>query len=111
MWVHHVHISLAYIAKISLVSEPIALNLRQGSGNIYLRAQIFAGFMYMGAASCMWLLRAWKIGQVEKLASEQEKLPEEIDVLSAEGVAEFPSRSPSVVTSSFARRLIAWKRV
>ncbi|KAL8795266.1 MAG: hypothetical protein Q9195_002277 [Heterodermia aff. obscurata] len=64
-------------------SEPIALKLRQGSGNIYLHAQIFAGFMYMGAASCMWLLRAWKIGQIERLVSEQEKLPEEVDVRKA----------------------------
>ena len=67
--------------------------------------------MYIGAASCMWLLRAWKIGQIERLASEQEKLPEEVDVLSAQGGAEFPSNSASAVASNLARRLIAWKRV
>ncbi|CAF9910590.1 MAG: hypothetical protein HETSPECPRED_010110 [Heterodermia speciosa] len=92
-------------------SEPIALNLRQSSGNIYLHAQIFAGFMYVGAATSMWLLRAWKIGQIERVASEQEKLREEVEVLSAQGTAEFPSGSASVVTSSLARRLFAWKRV
>lgn len=31
-------------------SEPIGLELRASSGNIYLHAQVFTGFMYIGAA-------------------------------------------------------------
>lgn len=95
------------------VSEPIALNLRENSENIYLYAQIFAAFMYVGAASCIWLLRAWKVGQLERIALEQEKTPTEVDVLStepAEGL-KTPSERSLVVRSSIARRLIAWKKV
>jgi hypothetical protein len=34
-------------------AEPIGLQLRTTSGDIYLHAQIFTGFMYIGAALCM----------------------------------------------------------
>ncbi|MCJ1308081.1 Tubulin beta chain (Beta tubulin) [Agyrium rufum] len=54
-------------------SEPIALELRQATGDIYLHAQIFTGFMYVIAAICMWFLRAWKIGDLERQKSENEK--------------------------------------
>ena len=56
-----------------LVAEPIALELRQSSGDIYLHAQIFAGFMYIAAALCMWSLRSWKLGDEERPQSEREK--------------------------------------
>jgi len=42
-------------------AEPIGLELRTTSGDIYLHAQIFTGFMYIGAALCMWFLRAWYV--------------------------------------------------
>lgn len=95
-------------------SEPIALRLRQSSGNLYLHAQIYAGFMYIGAAGCMWFLRAWKIGQLEKTASEQGKSLNEVDVSFTEpAAAESEARvgAPPVIKSSLATGLIAWKRV
>ncbi|KIW03321.1 uncharacterized protein PV09_05532 [Verruconis gallopava] len=46
-------------------SEPIALEIVQHTGR-YLGAQLFTGFMYCTAAFCIWMLRAWKIGEMEK---------------------------------------------
>ncbi|KAL8657686.1 MAG: hypothetical protein Q9226_001662 [Calogaya cf. arnoldii] len=59
-------------------AEPIALQLRQQTGNIYLHAQIFTGLMYIAAAVCMWFLRAWKIGEIEKIAAANGKSPAEV---------------------------------
>ncbi|KAL9109336.1 MAG: hypothetical protein Q9227_005966 [Pyrenula ochraceoflavens] len=51
------------------VAEPIALELRrEGSSNVYIDVQIFTAFMYFGAALCLWLVRAWKVGEIEELA-------------------------------------------
>ena len=74
------------VANSDPVSEPIALELRQKSGNIYLHAQIFTGFMYIAAGLCMWFLRVWKIEEIEQVAAEQDKRPEDIDATSAEPV-------------------------
>lgn len=52
-------------ADYRVVPEPIGLKLRQKSGDIYLHAQLFTGFMYVAAALCMLLLRGWKIHQLE----------------------------------------------
>ncbi|KAJ8061112.1 hypothetical protein OCU04_010186 [Sclerotinia nivalis] len=48
-------------------SEPIGLKLRASSGDIYLHAQVYAGCMYIGAAMCMWGVRAWKINELDSL--------------------------------------------
>lgn len=50
------------------VSEAIALQLRShnaGGGTSYLRVQIFTGFMYVGASICLWIVRGWKVGELE----------------------------------------------
>ena len=95
-----------------LVAEPVALELRQKSGNIYLHAQIFTGFMYVAAAVCMWFLRVWKIGQIEQIAAEQEKKPNDIDAASAEQVDDravsFAAKKPK---SSVLKRLFIRKKV
>jgi MFS family permease len=51
------------------VSQPIALQLRSLGQRewVYLRPQIFTGFMYVGGALCLLVLRGWKIGQVEEV--------------------------------------------
>ncbi|OAL36349.1 hypothetical protein AYO20_04245 [Fonsecaea nubica] len=51
-------------------AEPIALEMVGASG--YLSSQIFVGCMFLLAAASTWVLRSWKINQVElKAASEQ----------------------------------------
>jgi MFS family permease len=59
-------------------AEPIGLELRTISGDIYLHAQIFAGSMYIGAAVCMWFLRAWKISELEKADMAEDEREQEI---------------------------------
>lgn len=51
-------------------SEPIGLQLRSADGG-YLHAQLFAGFMYIAAAICMWFVRAWKIRELDKVSVEE----------------------------------------
>lgn len=48
-------------------AEPIALELRNpGSKRVYLNVQLFTAFMYFGGALCIWLVRAWKVGELEE---------------------------------------------
>lgn len=95
------------------VSEPIALELRKTNGDIYLHAQIFTGFMYMGAALCMWFLRAWKIGELEQIAAEKGKRTEDLDPVAdqpldvrTEGPVSLPNKKSNVLM-----RLCTWRRV
>jgi MFS family permease len=54
------------------VSEAIALLLRDStsSDSMYLRVQIFTGFMYIGGAMCLWLVRGWKVGDLARAKEE-----------------------------------------
>lgn len=82
-----------------IVAEPIALKLRRETGNIYLDAQIFVGFMFVGAALC-----TWKIDQVEQEAAKRRQRDE-------------GGLPPRVIESTLGRmrlamnRLVVWKRV
>jgi MFS family permease len=51
-------------------SEAIALQITATNGGNYLGAQLFTGFMYIGAAALMWWVRVWKIGELERVAAE-----------------------------------------
>jgi hypothetical protein len=53
---------------LSAVSEAIGLEIVAFNGN-YTGAIIFTGFMYIGAAVSLWLVRTWKIGEMEKQAA------------------------------------------
>ena len=96
-------------------SEPMGLELKADSGNIYLHAQVFTGLMYVAAAFCMWFLRAWKIRELE-LVEEREK-----NGVSTQGGVMQPdlsrlSRNESRVASvkskvKTAKGLFIWKRV
>lgn len=61
-----------FITIPSVASEPIALEIVQGTG-AYLGAQLFAGFMYLAASLCMLLLRGWKIRELEELDKVQKE--------------------------------------
>ncbi len=94
------------------VSEPIALQLRQATGNIYLHAQIYTGCMYFGAALCMWLLRAWKIGELEALAAQEEKALHSGSALDAQSTdLQSEASTGTSRKSRFIVRLFAWKKV
>ncbi|PYH42114.1 MCT family MFS transporter [Aspergillus saccharolyticus JOP 1030-1] len=55
------------------VSEPVALLLRDNHARdaVYLRVQIFTGFMYIGAALCLWVVRGWKIAELAHAAAAE----------------------------------------
>ncbi|OAA32474.1 Major facilitator superfamily domain, general substrate transporter [Moelleriella libera RCEF 2490] len=66
------------IALPCLFSEPIALQIIQGTGS-YLGAQLFTGLMYLAAAICLVAARGWKIGEVDQIAQILNESPRHID--------------------------------
>ncbi|MCJ1352164.1 MAG: hypothetical protein MMC33_002148 [Icmadophila ericetorum] len=90
-------------------AEAIALELRQSTGDIYLHAQVFAGFMYIVAAICTWFLRSWKIRDLEK-AEQDEK---EKALFSANRPEDTITRTdaPSPVVSNHPKAMFKLKRV
>ena len=90
-------------------SEPIALEIRNFDRN-YLGAQFFAGFMYIAAATCVWFLRAWKIGEIERMTAEKDDQSDGVDgdadIITGGGV-----EPRKYQTSSFVKRLFKWKKV
>lgn len=62
-------ICLALVAPATF-AEPIGLGLVSASG--YRSAQVFVGFMFILSASSAWLLRSWKITEIESKAQAEE---------------------------------------
>ena len=91
------------------VAEPLGLYIRRPEGNIYLDVQIFVGIMYISGSLCLWALRAWKIGELEKLALEKEERRR--SGLSERGLGCQLSESVLPGKSSLFRRLTMLKRV
>lgn len=59
------------------VSEAIALELRSPTadgGVSYLHVQLFTGFMYIAASFCLWLVRGWKVGELELADQRRESV-------------------------------------
>jgi len=109
-------LSIMWIALVlpTTFSEPIGLQLRQTNGNIYLHAQLFCGFMFIGAAICMWFLRAWKIREMEEQSVTAELREQEIrddDQVPKEQpeMKRYISRTASVKTAT--KGLWSWQRV
>ncbi len=99
--------------------EPIGLELRTTSGNMYLHAQLFTGFMYIAGAVCMWFLRAWKIEELERLElgkemREQEIRDDDVVLWRRPDIQRQQSqlrRSSAVNKVQVARGLWSWQRV
>ncbi|KAK3186944.1 hypothetical protein K4F52_004388 [Lecanicillium sp. MT-2017a] len=81
-------------------SEAIALMIVKHSGS-YRGAQLFTGFMYIVAASCLFLLRGWKIGQ---LAESKDTASEDRSSDAKDGTVEKSSR-PAASVGSFVKLL------
>lgn len=95
-------------------SEPIGLEMRQDSGDIYLHAQLFAGFMYIGAAFCMWFLRAWKIQELGRLKESKEQMEQDIrddDAVVRPNLSRHASRRSVKESVKIAKGLWSWQRV
>ncbi|KAG9586619.1 putative monocarboxylate transporter, partial [Aureobasidium melanogenum] len=95
-------------------SEPIGLEIVSFDGG-YLGAQLFTGFMYVGAAVCALFLRSWKIAEVDEIEGLQNvenvdavaietKVDESRSFVRANGNGSQridPSRLPNFFISSF----------
>jgi MFS family permease len=88
-------------ANMMVVSEAIGLEIVSFNGGRYTGAILFTGFMYIGAAVSLWLVRAWKIGELEKQAAIDGKEEGDADGEVPEGFKR----------SSFVKRLVAWRKV
>ena len=70
-------LSLTWVVMVppTTVAEAIALELRdQGKEHwVYLPPQTFTACMYVGGALCLWVLRGWKIGQLEEVERRLER--------------------------------------
>jgi hypothetical protein len=94
-------------ANSGIVSEAIGLEIVAHNGGSYTGAILFTGFMYLGAAICLWLVRAWKIGELEEEASVKEKTGLELIDIDAS------DRRPSLgfKRSPFLKRMVMWQKV
>lgn len=80
------------------VSEAIGLEIVVSNGGSYTGAILFTGFMYIGAAISLWMVRAWKIGELEKQDAN-------------EGKSDSGSATAGLKRSSFGKRMFTWRKV
>ncbi|KAF2472200.1 MFS general substrate transporter [Lindgomyces ingoldianus] len=95
-------------------SEAIALEIVDFDDGSYTGAILFTGFMYIGAAVFVWLVRAWKIGEMEERAAARMTDPQAIDLVTDKPREDEGREAldPAMVQkSSFMRRLLVWKKV
>ncbi|VUC35787.1 unnamed protein product [Clonostachys rosea] len=59
-------------------SEPIALKIVDNTGR-YLGTQLLVGIMFIAGALCLFVLRGWKIAEVNEIARMTNQAPEEFD--------------------------------
>ena len=103
-------------------SEPIALELRRKGGNwIFLNAQIFTAMVYFGGALCIWVVRGWKVGELEELDRQLERKglnPADMAIAEKHAEANHDEAMKSAILSERAwqprdllRRMWLWRRV
>jgi hypothetical protein len=80
------------------VSEAIGLEIVAFNHRTYTGAILFTGFMYIGAALSLWMVRAWKIGEQEEQAAGGGKM-------NNGGATAGFKRSP------FVKRMVMWRKV
>ncbi|KAJ5183638.1 hypothetical protein N7492_001254 [Penicillium capsulatum] len=124
-------LSITWLALVApcTVSEAIALQLRThrvDGGTSYLRVQLFTGFMYIGASVCLWLVRGWKVRELERAQQRCESVARETPLTGNDREAEKHDQSVAIGTSAasvgptdtqlwaplgLVRRMVALKRV
>ena len=98
-------------ANIGAVSEPIGLEIVAFNGGSYTGAILFTGWMYIGGAVCLWLVRAWKIGEMEWEAAIAGKEEREIDPLADRPTAPEGMALENFQRSPFVKRMFMWQKV
>ncbi|KAK4128256.1 MFS general substrate transporter [Parathielavia appendiculata] len=64
-------------------AEVIALRLKTSGAGAYLNVQAFTGTMYIAAFMSLWLLRSWKLQQLELLGLDDKTITEDNNVCGA----------------------------
>lgn len=95
---------------MSAVSEPIGLEIVRFNGGSYTGAILFTGWMYIAAACVLWLVRTWKIGEIEERAAAAGKASSEVDVV-ADGDQSRGDVPGDFQRSPFVKRLFVWAKV
>lgn len=70
-------LSITWVVIVSptTFAEAIALELRKpGKDRVYLDVQLFTVFMFFGATLCIWLIRGWKVGEMEERQRTKENV-------------------------------------
>ncbi|KAL1306822.1 hypothetical protein AAFC00_005479 [Neodothiora populina] len=91
-------------------SEAIGLETIQSEGGSYLGASLFTGFMYMGAALCLFLLRGWKIAETDRINSTMgtDAPAAIIDAVAEKGVEQEAKKDGWHV---FLKNTLTWQKV
>jgi hypothetical protein len=88
---------------------PIGLQIVAFNDGSYTGAILFTGWMYIGAAVFLWMVRAWKIGEMEETAAATGKNESEVDPVAARSE---PLPVPiDFQRSSFVKRIFMWQKV
>ena len=91
-------------------SEAIALEINTSTGS-YLGSQLFTGFMYIAGAVCLWLLKAWKVGDLERKATIEQRSKGNLDLSKTRKEEAVDEEEQKRTKSSFLKRLVVWKKV
>jgi MFS family permease len=81
------------------------------SNHLLTKVSSFTGVMYLAGAFCLWMLKAWKLGQLESIeAAEHQPSGHHVDPMrSMDSVG--PEQRRRVKTSPFFERMIRWQKV
>jgi len=91
-------------------SEPIGLEIVAFNNGSYTGAILFTGWTYIGAAVCLWLVRAWKIGEMQEQAAAAGRSESEMDPIPA--VTDDAMPAPMKFRKSpFMKRMFMWQKV
>ncbi|KAJ9361445.1 hypothetical protein DTO027B9_606 [Paecilomyces variotii] len=78
----------------STFAEPITLWLRTNNGANFLPAHVFTGFMFIAATISLWLVRAWKISELQKTGTDSDPVNRGADIRDNDAViSKVPSKT------------------
>ncbi|KAH8807129.1 MFS transporter, MCP family, solute carrier family 16, member 7 [Xylogone sp. PMI_703] len=105
-------------------AEAIAFKIRRPEAQhwSYIGPELFTSFMYFAAALCLWLIRAWKVGQIEavEIWHREEQIRQSnmlADKVASAGAIQLqyvttePRARPRWDSKDVLRRMIVWKIV
>lgn len=102
---------MVWVANTYAVSEPIGLEIVSFNNGSYTGAILFTGFMYVGAAACMWLVRAWKIGDLEEKAAMAERKISDAQIDSGVMLGDMVGENVPYKKTGLVKRLFTWQKL